>query len=73
MKQVGSRRERPLAYRASGQLLIEGALFSEAVSHLAQSTFIPKGLYRFRSHEDANRQQQQCLVSGMARRAAQQT
>lgn len=44
MRQVGSRRERPLTYRASGQLLIEGARFSEAVSHLAQTTFIPKGV-----------------------------
>ena len=69
MRQVGSRRERPLAYRASGQLLIEGARFSEAVSHLAQSTFIPKGVYRFATHEDANRQQEQCLVLGMTRRA----
>ena len=38
MRQVGSRRERPLAYRASGQLLIEGARFSEAVFPTASST-----------------------------------
>lgn len=73
MRQVGSRRERPLSYRASGQLLIEGARFSEAVSHLAQTTFIPKGIYRFHSQEDANRQQERCLVLGMARRAAHRT
>jgi len=73
MRQVGSRRERPLASQASGQLLIEGARFSEAVSHLAQTTFIPKGVYRFHSHEDANRQQERCLILGMARRATHQT
>ncbi|MGV0976715.1 MAG: hypothetical protein ACOYBO_12390 [Azonexus sp.] len=73
MRQVGSRREHPLSCQASGQLLIEGARFSEAVSHLAQTTFIPKGVYRFHSHEDANRQQEQCLVLGMARRAAHRT
>ena len=71
MRQVGSRHERPLARNASGQLLIEGARFSEAVSHLAQTTFIPKGVYRFHSQEDANRQQERCLILGMARRAAQ--
>jgi hypothetical protein len=54
MRQVGSRRERLLTCQASGQLLIEGARFSEAVSHLAQTIFIPKGVYRFHSHEDAN-------------------
>jgi hypothetical protein len=73
MRQVGSRRERSLACQASGQLLIEGARFSEAVSHFAQTTFIPKGVYRFHSHEDANRQQERCLILGMARRAAHQT
>jgi len=73
MRQGGSRRERPLIYRASGQPLIEGARFSEAVSHLAQTTFIPKGVYRFHSHKDANQQQERCLVLGMARRAAHRT
>jgi phage FluMu gp28-like protein len=73
MRQVGSRRERPLSYQASSQLLIEGARFSEAVSHLAQTTFIPKGVYRFHSHEDANQHQERCLVLGMAGRAAHRT
>ena len=39
-----------LVERASGLLLAEGARFNEAISRLAPATFVPKGVYRFRSH-----------------------
>ena len=65
MRQVGSRREPEMVEQASGLLLAEGARFNEALSRLAPTTFIPKGIYRFRSHDDANRQQLDCLVRGM--------
>jgi len=70
MKRVGSKRERPLAINASGDLLAEGARFSETISRLSKSTFVPKGVYRFRSHEAANRHAEDCLVEGMGRLAA---
>ena len=70
MRHVGSRRERAIALQASGNLLIEGALFNEAVARLAPSTFVPKGIYRFRSHEAANRYAEDCLVRGMGLLAA---
>ena len=70
MRQVGSKRERTLAVNASGALLAEGARFNEAISRLSQTTFVPKGIYRFRSHEAANRHAEDCLVRGMARLAA---
>jgi hypothetical protein len=38
---------------------------------LAKSTFIPKGVYRFRTHKDANRHQEDCLVEGLGRSAAE--
>jgi hypothetical protein len=69
MRQVGARREPELAERASGLLLAEGARFNEALSRLAPTTFVPKGVYRFRSHDDANRQQLDWLVRGMGRLA----
>jgi hypothetical protein len=65
MRQVGSRRERGIALKASGSLLKEGARFNEAVSRLSQSTFVPKGVYRFRSHEAANHHAEDCLARGM--------
>ncbi|MGE0646192.1 MAG: hypothetical protein AB7P24_21280 [Nitrospira sp.] len=68
---VGRRRERPIARQGDGTLLAEGARFSETIAHLATSTFIPKGVYRFRSHMDANKQQDDCLAKGMGRLAAE--
>ena len=68
---IGHRRERPLVMQGDGMLLAEGALFCETISHLAKSTFIPKGVYRFRTHKDANRQQEDCLVKGLGRLAAE--
>ena len=70
MRQVGRRREPEIVQQASGQLLMAGARFSEALSALAPSTFVPKGVYRFKSHADANQHQQDCLVRGMALLAA---
>ena len=70
MRQVGSRRMRPLAVNASGVLLAEGARFSEEISRLSRTSFVPKGIYRFHSHDDANRHSLDCLVRGMGRLAA---
>jgi len=71
MRTVGHRQERPIAMQGDGTLLAEGARFSETVAHLATSTFIPKGVYRFRSHKDANTQQEDCLAQGLAQLAAE--
>lgn len=71
MKQIGHRRATTLAEHASGELLAQGARFSEAVARLGTSTFVAKGVYRFRSHDEANRHAVDCLVRGMALLAAQ--
>ncbi len=71
MKTIGHRREREVSMRATGALLIEGARFSEAIAHLAKSTFFPKGVYRYESHEAANQHAQDCLVRGMGQLAAE--
>jgi hypothetical protein len=70
MRQVGSKRERTLAVNASGDLLAQGARFNEAISRLSQTTFVPKGIHRFSSHDAANRHAGDCLVRGMGRLAA---
>src|SRR3954467_4616243 len=64
MRTVGIRREPQITGHASGDALITGARFSESLSRLAPSTFIPKGVYRFKSHEAANKHQQDCLARG---------
>ena len=73
MRQVGSRRERGIAFNASASLLMEGARFNEAVSRLSPNTFVPKGIYRFRTHEAANQHAEDCLVRGMGLLAATRT
>lgn len=67
MRTVGERRERGLSPMANGELLAEGARFCETMAHLALTTFIPKGVYRFKSHQLANQHEQECLARGMAR------
>jgi hypothetical protein len=71
MKTVGKRRQSAITALASGELLAEGAHFSESISHLAKTTFVPKGVYRYQSHEAANKHQQDCLVHGMGQLAAE--
>lgn len=71
MKTVGKRRKSAMTALATGELLAEGARFSESISHLAKTTFVPKGVYRYKSHAAANRHQQDCLVHGMGQLAAE--
>lgn len=69
MKTVGKRREPAVSAAASAELLKAGAGLVEAAHSLpgAGSTFIPKGLYRFASLDDADRHRDTCLARGMAR------
>lgn len=69
MRTIGHRKERPISFSASGTLLAEGARFNDEIHRLptGNTTFVPKGVYRFKSFEDANRHEAECLVRGMAR------
>jgi len=68
MRTVGHRKQRQITFSASAILLMEGAGFNDEIRRLptGRSTFIPKGVYRFKSHEDANQHQQASLIEGMA-------
>ena len=69
MRTVGQRKERPIGLLASGALLVEGARFNDEIHRLptGDTTFIPKGVYRFKTHEDAYQHQLDCLAKGMAK------
>ena len=71
MRNVGHRQERPISFSASAVLLAEGARFNDDIHRLptGNATFIPKGIFRFKTHEDANRHQLDCLVEGMTQAA----
>jgi len=68
MRTVGHRKERSITFSASADLLAEGGRFNDDIHRLptGDCTFIPKGVYRFKSHEDANRFDLDCLIRGMA-------
>ncbi|MBI5244761.1 MAG: hypothetical protein HY922_13915 [Elusimicrobia bacterium] len=71
MKIVGRRGERPISFSASAALLAEGARFNEEFQKLpiGQMTAIPKGSYRFQSHEDADLHSRDCVAACMAHAA----
>jgi len=68
VRTIGHRKERPISFSASAALLTEGARFNDEIHGIltGKSTFIPKGVFRFKTHEDANRHQLDCLVEGMS-------
>ena len=69
MRTVGQRKERPIGLLVSGSLLAEGARFNDEMHRLPTggTTFIPKGLYRFKTQADADQHQLDCLAKGMAK------
>ena len=68
MRTVGHRKEHPITFSASAALLTEGARFNDELHRLptGSRTFIPKGISRFKKHEQANRFEQECLAVRMA-------
>lgn len=69
MRTIGHRKERLITFSASAELLIEGARFNDEIHRLPSGnlTFMPKGVFRFKTHEEANRFDFKCLTEGMAR------
>ncbi|MEX2197298.1 MAG: hypothetical protein WD886_00695 [Burkholderiales bacterium] len=71
MRIVGDRIEKPLSLRPTAELLEEGLRFiAQSPAFGESSTYIPKGIYRFRTHAEAEEQRIACLVRGLAARAA---
>ncbi len=64
--------ERPISFTSSAELLAEGARFNDAIHRLptGQTTRIRKGVYRFKTHEEANRQQLDAIVENVTHAVA---
>lgn len=75
MRTVGNRKERPITFSASADLLVEGARFNDDLHRLptGDRTFMPKGVFYFKTHEEANQQKQEWLAAGMARIALERS
>jgi hypothetical protein len=69
MKTVGTRKEHPIVFSASATLLAEGARFNDEMHRLptGNTTSFPKGVYRYKTHEEADQHWIECLVRGMAK------
>ena len=72
MRIVGKRRLRAIQHQPSGELLAEGGRFNQGIERYPEfaSTFIPRGVYRFSTLEEADAHRERCLIEGMARLAA---
>lgn len=68
MRIVGHRQAMPISFTASATLLAEGARFNDEIHRLpsGNDSFIPKGVYRFKTHAEANKHQLDCIARGMA-------
>jgi len=74
MRIVGHRTTtRPLSFSASADFLREGARFNEETQRLTAGLpgLVPKGVYRFNTHEEANQFDLQCLAERMVKIARQ--
>lgn len=71
MRTVGHRRARAITFSADARALIQGARFNDELQRLptGRRAFFPKGVYRYRTHTDANAHWLACLAEGMARAA----
>ncbi len=71
MKVVGRRVEPAVRRETSAAHLIDAALLGEALAHLAPLGLMRKGVYRFKTHAQANQHQGHCLAERMAALARQ--
>jgi len=67
MRIVGNRKERAISFSANAELLIEGAHFNDEIHRMPGGgiTGFTKGVYHFKTHAEANRQQEKCIIAGM--------
>jgi len=65
VRTIGTRVNRPLQDTPDSAGLEECAQLTEAISAFTRCGF-PKGVYRYRSHEEANRHEAHCLALQMA-------
>lgn len=75
MRTIGRRTEPPICFSASAKLLAEGARFNDEIHRLptGNRTFVRKGVYRYKSCEEADRHDLDCIVAGMVQVALERS
>ena len=70
MRHVGHRKEPSMTPEPSAVSLASGIAFSADITQLAGGRIMfPKGVFRYKSHEEANSHEARCLADGMAQLA----
>jgi hypothetical protein len=69
MRIIGNKKIRTITFDASDELFAQGIKFNEEMKRMPTGNvgFIKKGVYRFRTHQEANRHQDDALAEMMAR------
>jgi hypothetical protein len=74
MKQLGHRKDGLVKSETNGASLAAAIAFSSDLSQLAGgSVMFPKGIFRYKSHNEANFHKERCLAQGMAALAAERS
>jgi hypothetical protein len=73
MRVVGRRKESQVSFSPSCSRLRAGAEFNDQIHLLpsGSSTSIPKGVYHFKTHAEANIHQRQCLLHNIVQVASE--
>jgi len=71
-KQIGKRILPNVCKNASGEMLRRGCEVNDALHSLptGNTTYMKRGVFRYKSFEEANQHWQDCLVRGMAKEFA---
>lgn len=54
-----------ISLHASGELLREGVLFNESLQAFGAFFRFPRGVFRYKTHEEADRHWLECIVDGI--------
>lgn len=68
MRQVGKRKQHSITHAASGSMLERGCFLNDELHKLptGQTTYFPRGVYHYKTHEDAAEHWLSCITSGIA-------
>ncbi|PKN01747.1 MAG: hypothetical protein CVU77_02065 [Elusimicrobia bacterium HGW-Elusimicrobia-1] len=69
MKTVGRRANTEISFHATVKNLKKGCEFNDSVNKFFRAELrIPKGVYHYKTHEDASRHWTDCVVGGIVAR-----
>lgn len=69
MRVVGKRILPEISINASAELLLRGCELNDNLHSLptGQTTYFPKGIYRYKNFAESNQHWEDCMIAGIAR------